>query len=202
MKTRDLNLVSSPAVARLENFESSRFLSLAQTAVTQYRTRSARLIPTRNVHRHSPFCIPNSFIEVADLKTLEKSGFLTPSQSTVALGEGGYASMAGRDGTARPDVWGITAPQLRIPVGARSTVPHYFPCGSPQPAALRRNRQQGTSINSPSVAQASCLPVTGASCPQSSVSFALCMSSPFHAKKPVSSRKFTFQIRLIGYLNN
>src|SRR4051812_1355380 len=93
MMTHELNHVSSPAVARLENFESSKFLSLARTAVTQYRNRRARLIPTRNVHWHSPFCIRNSFVELAGLsaialakaglKTLEKPGFLTPAQSAL-----------------------------------------------------------------------------------------------------------------------
>src|SRR5437868_15522016 len=79
MMTHELNHVSSPTVARLENFESSRFFSLARTAVTQYRSRRVPLTQTMNLHRHSPFCILHSFIEMAGLKTLEKPGFLTPA---------------------------------------------------------------------------------------------------------------------------
>jgi hypothetical protein len=114
MKTHELNRVSSSAVARLENFESSRFLSLARTAVTQYRNRKARLIPTRNVHRHSPFSILNSSFEMAGLKTLEKPGFLTPSQMA------------------------LTHPST--PRSSRGHEAHYIhPCGSPHPTALIRN---------------------------------------------------------------
>jgi hypothetical protein len=78
MKTQDLNLVSSPAVARLEKLEISGFLTLAPVAVAQCNA-------IRRSSRNSAFCILNSSIEVAGLKTLEKPRTFTPSQSTIAL---------------------------------------------------------------------------------------------------------------------
>jgi hypothetical protein len=52
MKTRALNLVSSPVVARLEKLENSGFLTLAPVAVAHYSASK----------RNSAFCILNSSI--------------------------------------------------------------------------------------------------------------------------------------------
>jgi hypothetical protein len=120
MKTQELNLVSSPAVARLEKLEMSGFLTLAPVAVAQRNaiTRSSR---------NSAFCILNSSIEVAGLKTLEKPGFLTPASKVMT--------------PPIPTPRESTTSQLRTYHARRRRghESHYFPSRSPSPTPLMRN---------------------------------------------------------------
>jgi hypothetical protein len=142
---------------------------------------------------------PVSSPDQAGLKTLEKPGFLTPSQLAVAQlrdksttrelylrpGDILHSAFSIRSfkGTARPDASGIT----------HTTIPYL---GYP---SVKSKSQQKPSV--PFVSSVPSFPaITDEAHPFASLDhFSTTANPQNHTKKPVSSRKFTFQHSAIGY---